>query len=169
MNEEKTKSKKALIILLAVLAALLLVFGGYMLARHQANSGPVTVNSAPSYAFEEGQSQAAAEEGSVTAGIEIPGYSIIPVKANTTNVEIELYNPDKNNVYFQISLILSDTEEVLYESDMIRPGDHLYEIELTRGLEPGEYPLTVQYSTFTTDGTFSPRNGATVNCFIKAE
>ena len=164
----ENKNKKALWIVLAVLIAVLLVFGGYMLASSRAHHGPVTVNSTPSYEFEEGQSQNL-EEGGVTPGIEIPGYTVIPVKANTKDVEVDLFNPENNNVYFQITLSLTDTEEVLFESKMIEPGDHLYNIELTRPLDPGEYDMTIQYSTFTTDGEFTPRNGATMICILRAE
>ena len=58
-------------------------------------------------------------------------------------------------------------EEQIYQSKLIRPGDHLYDITLDRALEAGEYELTIQYDTFSMDETYSPRNGATVNCILK--
>ena len=69
-------------------------------------------------------------------------------------------------MYFQITFLIG--EEQIYQSKLIRPGDHLYDITLDRALEAGEYELTIQYDTFSMDETYSPRNGATVNCILKA-
>ena len=117
------------------------------------------------YEFEETQTQTY-QESSVSKGIKIPGYSNIPVTAHATEVSVDLVNPDENEVYFQISFYLADTNELIYQSKLISPGQHLYSIELERGLEAGEYPLTIQYDTFSMDGSFTPKNGASVNCFL---
>ena len=166
---QEKKENKVLKALLLLVLAVALVAGGYFLAQKQAQSGPVTNNDlTQSYEFEEGQTQQI-QQAQQSAGIEIPGYSIIPVKANSTEVEIELYNPDQNNVYFQITLLLKDTGEQLYQSKLIQPGQHLYKIELARGLEPGEYNAIVQYDTFSMDDSFTPKNGASVDCIVRAE
>lgn len=114
--------------------------------------------------FEQAQSWQTTEE-STEKGIEIPGYSTISIPADTTDVQIELTNPEENEVYFQITFLIG--EEQIYQSKLIRPGDHLYDITLDRALEAGEYELTIQYDTFSMDETYSPRNGATVNCILK--
>lgn len=75
-------------------------------------------------------------------------------------------NPEENEVYFQISFYLPDTDETIYTSKLIRPGQHLYEITLEKAMEAGEYPLTVKYDTFTADEDMTPRNGAEVNCTL---
>ena len=77
-------------------------------------------------------------------------------------------NPGENEVYFKVKFILSESNEVIYESQLIKPGQHLYEIELNRELAEGEYNLVIQYETFLMDGSYSPRNGASVNCILKA-
>ena len=77
-----------------------------------------------------------------------------------------LMNPEENEVYFQISFYLPDTDETIYTSKLIKPGQHLYEITLEKAMEPGEYPLTVKYDTFTADEDMTPRNGAEVNCTL---
>lgn len=147
---------------------LVLIVGGVILYR-AANKGPVT-----SYGndfipeFEEQQTQQT-QEASVTRGIKIPGYTTIPIAANTTDVDVELYNPEENEVHFQIAFVLNETGETIYESKLIEPGQHLYHITLEKPLEPGEYPITIQYSTFSTDDTFTPKNGASVECVLKAE
>ena len=163
------KQKKYLAILLALIAAAALLGAGYFLARQASRSGPVT-STVESFEFEEEQVQET-QAASVTKGIRIPGYSIIPIQANATDVKVELYNPEDNEVYFQISFYLPGEEEseLLYESKLLKPGQHIYEITLTRGLPAGDHPITIQYSTFTADGEFSPRNGATVDCVLRAQ
>ena len=37
---------------------------------------------------------------------------------------------------------------------------------LEKEMEAGEYPLTVQYATFTADEEMAPQNGAEVNCTL---
>ena len=167
-----TKNNKKLIrIVLVVVLAVALVAAGFFLARHKARTGPVT-NIAETFEFEDEQvRETVSAEPAITRGIRIPGYSIIPVKANSTDVKVELYNPEDNEVYFQIAFFLKgDTEdEKIFESKLLKPGQHIYDIALTRGLPAGDYPMTIQYSTFSTDGEYTPRNGATVDCTLRAQ
>ena len=106
------------------------------------------------------------EEASVGRGIQIPGYKSIEIPAGTKDVSVELTNPEENQVYFQISFYLPETDETIYSSDLIKPGQSLYEITLEKEMEAGEYPLTVQYATFTADEEMAPQNGAEVNCTL---
>ena len=121
--------------------------------------------------FEEDQERpdSTDQEGSVADGIQIPGYKSITIPAGTKDVSVELMNPEENQVYFQISFYLPDTEETIYTSKMIKPGQHLYEITLEKEMEAGEYPLTVRYDTFSADEAMTPRNGAEVNCTLIVE
>ncbi len=155
------KNKKVI----AVVAILLIVLAGLVIWKMYAPKGEVT-SFQPE--FEEGQEQATSE-GEVEAGIKIPGYSVIPVNAGSKEVSIDLTNPEENNVYFQITFLLGEEKEQIYQSKLIRPGDHLYNITLDRELEAGSYDLTIQYDTFAMDEDYSPRNGATVNCILEAK
>lgn len=118
--------------------------------------------------FEEGQEQTTSE-GGVETGIRIPGYSVIPVNAGSEEISIDLTNPEENNVYFQITFLLGEEKEQIYQSKLIKPGDHLYNITLDWALETGTYDLTIQYDTFAMDENYSPRNGATVNCVLEVK
>ena len=82
---------------------------------------------------------------------------------------VELSNPEENRVYFQITFLLGEEQKQIYQSKLIKPGDHLYEITLDRALDPGTYDLTIQYDTFSMDESYSPRNGASVNCILEAK
>ncbi len=155
------KNKKVI----AVVAILLIILAGLVIWKMSAPKGEVT-SFQPE--FEEGQEQATSE-GGVETGIKIPGYSVIPVNAGSKEVSIDLTNPEENNVYFQITFLLGEEKEQIYQSKLIRPGDHLYNITLDRELEAGSYDLTIQYDTFAMDENYSPRNGATVNCILEAK
>ena len=149
----------------AVILAILLLLAAVLLGRFLLTRGEVT-----SYQpeFEEGQEQTVSE-GGVEAGIKIPGYSTITVDAGTKDVAVELSNPEENQVYFQITFLLGEEQEQIYQSKLIKPGDHLYEITLDRALDPGTYDLTIQYDTFSMDDSYTPRNGASVNSILEAK
>lgn len=101
-------------------------------------------------------------------GIRIPGYKSITIEANKTEVSVNLQNPDKNNCYFVIRLVLLDTGETLYESKMIEPGKGLYNITLSRALEAGSYNAQLQYDPY--DMTALTRlNGAVINLELIAK
>lgn len=151
----------------AVIAALLVCSGAYAVTREKENK-KVTNYSAEFEADQQAEESSEQQRG-VEAGIEIPGYKSITIPAGTTDVKVELMNPDTNNVYFQISFYLPDTDETIYTSKLIKPGQHLYEITLDKGLDKGEYPLTVKYVTYSTDEDLTPKNGADVNCTLIVE
>lgn len=101
-------------------------------------------------------------------GIRIPGYKSITIEADTTEVSVNLQNPEKNSCYFVIRLVLLDTGETLYESKMIEPGKGLYNITLSRALEAGTYGAQLQYEPY--DMTALTRlNGAVVNLDLIVE
>ena len=96
-----------------------------------------------------------------TDTISIPGFETWAIDAGETKVSTNFYNPEKNTCYFVISVILDNTGEKVYESKYIKPGQHLYEVELIRALEAGTYKATLHYSTYSmTD--LAPMNGADV-------
>lgn len=156
----KNKKTKIWVILALLLAAGCV--GGWLYFK---NSPKEVTNFAPE--FEEEQTRESSE-GSVTGGITIPGYSEIVVDAGTTEVSVDLNNPEENHVYFQIDFYLPETDETIYTSKLLKPGQHLYDITLNRPLEEGEYDLIIRYGTFSADEALTPRNGAEVNCKLKA-
>lgn len=158
------KNKKSIGVIAAVGMAVVIA-GGAVTLNHQKNNNGEVTSFIPE--FEVAQTQSV-QEASVAKGIQIPGYSIIPILADSEQVSIDLQNPDANEVYFQISFYLTDTQELIYQSKLIEPGQHLYSITLNRGLAAGEYPLTIQYDTFSMDSSYTPKNGATVNCVLSA-
>ena len=151
--------KKRNILILAVVIVIALV-GGIAIYQH---TRPKEVTN---YAFEDDQQapNSKTSEAGVTEGIQIPGYKEIVVNAGTTEASVELTNPEGNDVYFEISFYLPDTDEVLYTSKLIKPGQSIYNITLNHAMEAGEYPLVIKYATFSADENMTPRNGAELNC-----
>lgn len=158
--EEKRNRKKVIKILAAVIAAAAVIAVWQYARPKEVTNYDVD--------FEEEQAASASEEpqSGTEAGIQIPGYKSITIPAGEKEVSVELMNPEENTVYFQISFYLPETEETIYTSKMIKPGQHLYEITLEKEMEAGEYPLTVQYATYSADGEMTPRNSAEVNCTL---
>lgn len=159
-GKEKKKITKQNIII-AVLAILLLAslaFG--MAGRHK--------DSRFQAEFEDEQIRETvkSEEG---RGIEIPGYSKIIVNSDKKDVLVDIFNPEENEVYFKVNFILKDSGEKIFESKLIKPGQHLYDITLMRPLKKGTEDMIIEYETFAMDGNYSPRNGASVNCVLEVK
>jgi hypothetical protein len=151
-NFDKPKRKKAGIILVTIgITALLciiffLVFGSKLLLN-------------PGKEFE--TIQTIGQKTMENESISIPGFESMTIPAGKTLVSANLYNPESNACYFEISIILKSTEEEIYKSKLISPGNHLYQIELSKPLQKGTYDAIVHYDTFTLDGQ-TPLNGANV-------
>lgn len=101
------------------------------------------------------------------ATISIPGMESMTIEADAETVSVRLYNPENNPCYFEISITLDDGTEI-YRSNMISPGQELYEIELNEALEAGEYSAVLQYETYSLDEAHTPMNGASVPITIYA-
>lgn len=116
----------------------------------------------PGYEFEPEQTPPSSTTGSYDESIAIPGMESMTVKADSKNASVKLYNPEGNNCYFEISIILFDEDNEIYKSKLIKPGQQLYEIELNKALKKGTYKATLHYNTYTMDGDYTPLNGANV-------
>ncbi len=100
--------------------------------------------------------------------IRIPGYPSITVDADKENVTMNLYNPDGNPCYFTFEIVLSDTNETIYKSDMVEPGKAITNVKLNHGLAAGEHNAVIKISTSSlTDG--KAMNGANVETVLVAK
>lgn len=94
-----------------------------------------------------------------TGGISIPGFSSVTFSADELEQNITLYNPENNKCYFIISLLLPDGTEI-YKSGMLKPGECIEKITLTKELEPGLYNnAIVRYDCYELE-TLQQLNGA---------
>ena len=77
------------------------------------------------------------------------------------NAEIALLNPEGNPCYFTFELVLTDTDEVLYTSKQVEPGQMIANITLNRALPAGQYNAELRITTASLqDG--NAMNGANV-------
>lgn len=96
--------------------------------------------------------------------IDIPGFDKITFKADSEKQNILFYNPDKNNCYFQISII-TDDGTVLWKSDLVKPSEKIESIELNKKIEKGSFSAIIKYDCFTLEDK-SSLNGAEVKVTI---
>ena len=139
------KYRVLVVILLLVIAALL----GIILWQYfaQSSAGTLTEDSNAVNIREPN-----AQKGG-TGNIAVPGFEKMTIRAGTTSQDIWIYNPEKNNCYFVVSIILPDGKTV-YKSGFIAPGKAIYKAEFTQQIRAGIYENTVlQYDFYTLDGT----------------
>lgn len=101
--------------------------------------------------------------------IMLPGISGISVQAGQTHVEHVLFNPEGNPCYFKFHLVMEDTGEELYTSGLVEPGNAVMEFDLTRPLDAGEYPVTVQVETHPVDDPEGEMNQGAVRTTLSVE
>lgn len=99
-------------------------------------------------------------DGGERGRIRIPTYSDWDMKAGTDTVEVPLVNTEGNPCYMRFTVKLKDGGEVLYRSDLVPPGQAIPSIHLSRTLDAGTYPVTVEITTFSLDDPSQPLNGA---------
>lgn len=113
---------------------------------------------APEVEFEEDQTRG---ERTAQDNISIPGFESWTIDEGRTAVSTNFYNPENNTCYFIISVELDETGEKIYESKYLKPGQHLYEVELQKALKAGTYQATIHYSAFSMED-LTPLNGAQI-------
>lgn len=96
-----------------------------------------------------------------SVSVEIPGYKLIELKANTVQQDTLLENPAGNRSYFKLSLILADGT-VIWQSDYLEPGAAFAHIELNQKLKKGTYEhATLRYEVYSLAG-FGQENGSDI-------
>lgn len=154
---QKTASKKLpfafpLILVIALLALLLLFLFRGCDSTHPVNADGTT-----------------ATGEKAESSIAIPGYEGLILKAGSKKQDLCLPNPAQNTCYFQISLFLEDGT-LLWQSDLIEPGEISEPIVLEKELEEGTYPKAVlRYSCFEMNKDLTPLNGAEIKVTLRVK
>lgn len=93
--------------------------------------------------------------------ISVPGFERMQFVARQKEQSVNFYNPERNNCYFEITLLLQGGEE-LFHSGLLAPGKSIDSITLNYTLEPGTYEgATLRYSCYSL-GDMSQLNGANI-------
>ena len=147
-----TPKRKTIFIILAAVILAAAVFLGWKFAGNVAPTEERT----PSYSTDAVDWNEELEGDKPETGyITMPGYDTIPLKAGNTTAEVALANPESNTCYFQFQLILQETDDILYTSDLVAPGMAIVNEELSRSFDAGDYPLIIRINTFSEDGKIS--------------
>lgn len=129
-----------LLILLALLLLILISILSFCNKQH-----PESPIFRPNIEYNTGTNE---EEENEAKGIQVRGFTTWSIPANTSkNLSIPLENPEGNPCYFSFEILLSDTGEVIYSSDMVPPGEKISRINITREFEAGDYPATIKIKT----------------------
>lgn len=95
--------------------------------------------------------------------IAVPGYPDFVIKEGDEFAYVALSNPDFNPVYFKFEVIMTDTNELLYETDLIPPGKAVTQIPIKKGLKSGKYDLTIKVKSYSLDDHTKSMNGANIS------
>ncbi len=98
--------------------------------------------------IEQNTDEASTEAASSVSQIKISGFTdwYVP-EGQTENLSIKLQNPEDNPCYFSFDIILTETGETIYQSDMVPPGKSLNSISIAKPLAAGTYPAVVYITT----------------------
>lgn len=153
------KSNKILIIVIVILVALLCAGGFYIVTNILNTDNPADTFSKLKPTFDTGAGEYKAPEQK--PNVAIPGWGSFTIPADKTTVSVDFFNPQANegNYYMTFELKLA-TGESLYQSGLVKAGDHIQTITLSRGLPKGTYDAYVHIQPYTADDELVETNNA---------
>lgn len=103
-------------------------------------------------------------------GVAIPGWGSLTIPAGETEVQTSLQNPEANEgwYYLTFELRLKDTDEVLFTTGLIPPGQYCNQVTLTRVMEKGEYDAVIHVQPYRISDQ-SPTNNADMETVLIVE
>jgi len=78
----------------------------------------------------------------------IPIVDKIIVPASSTEVAIHLTNPEQNDCYFAFEIVLKDTCESLFMSELVAPGGRIESISISESLDAGNSDALLVIHTY---------------------
>ena len=163
----QTKKKKNIAI--PIIAAILLVAAAVLLTliltgafKQEPEKEPDKHNGVTGYITDDWDPKVddtTGEQNEPKKGTQIPGYSSAEMNAGDTSLHLSIGNPKENSVGMFATLRLSDGT-VLYESPLLKPGQGLTDIPLSKSLEKGTYDAVVVYQCVLLDEDNTPLNAA---------
>lgn len=172
-DRDDRRRKSPLLIILIILLLIAIIGGGIFAVNYFGSAGfgitDVGTGGGIGLTFDKNAgAYIAPQQDPSKPGVAIPGWGSLTIPADTTDVSVDFYNPEANAgwYYMTFELLLSNTGEVLYRSDAVRPGDHIQHITLSRGLPAGTYDATLHVQPYTITDNPQPTNNADMNLKI---
>ena len=109
------------------------------------NTPNVIVTNPPDLHIDQNATEERTKDSSeVEKHVAIPGYKTMSFPAGTDIVSVDLYNPEINTGLYYLIFELKvpykfGNYEVLYKSELVEGGKHLYQINLSHSLSAGIY------------------------------
>lgn len=103
-------------------------------------------------------------------GVAVPGWGSMTIPAGVTEVATSMQNPEANEgwYYLTFELRFKDTDEVIFTTGLIPPGQYCNKVTLTRPLEKGEYAAVVHVQPYRISD-MSPTNNADMETLLIVE
>lgn len=83
--------------------------------------------------------------------IAIPCFPDLIFESGTVKQNVNFYNPEINDCYFQMNLFIG--YDLIWKSGNVAPGKGFYEIELSKPLHQGEYNGDMLIKCYKQNGT----------------
>lgn len=100
--------------------------------------------------------------------ITVNGIAKMNLKAGVREQNFVFSNPAENPCFFAYEVVLADSEEVIYTSNLLPPGYSISNFELNRPLEAGSYRTVIHVKTYTFDKEQRPLNNFDLKTTIVA-
>lgn len=158
MNNRKSNNnkKKAFSIIILLLLILISVVAVAFKFFGNSKSGIEIDGNAKDYV-----SEAKVPEDYDESKILIPGFGNINVEKNYKEKGMQLFNPEKNDVYFKYELTLKETNEIICTTNLIPPGKSV-EVFPWENIPEGSYTLIANIRTYSIENPETELNGANV-------
>lgn len=149
-------------VLVPILAALLILIGAIVAVWYfTRESGPPLDKAAIAYQLPNGM------KNEDPSRIMLPSFTTMTMDARTGQVEAVLANPEGNPCYFTYVLVLADTGEELYRTDLIAPGTAVMEFTIDEELDPGTYDLEIRIETGSLDDYSQEMNSGVLSATLE--
>lgn len=146
-------SRLLLVIFSLVLCASIFLFGMWFANKDDI---PGLDNTAVSYQID-------GVENKDKDSILLPGIKVMNVKENDMHVKAVLMNPPGNGCYFKYTIVLKDSNDVLYTSGLIEPGKAVTEFDINKKMKEGRYPIKIIVQTRDISDPDIVYNGGNIN------
>lgn len=175
MENAREKRRKKLTRLLLALLLLYLTLGivsGVMTIlwtiRHGDVPEPEESGCGVGWMPDDGQDRSPEAGAGAEENVTIAGTGAVTVPAGAKNTTVDFYNPKENDGLYDLTFELRlrnespQGYEVLYTSGLVSPGEHIYEIGLSRALEAGVYDAVVHIQPYRMDRSHTRTNNADI-------
>lgn len=80
--------------------------------------------------------------------VAVPAYDTLYMNADSGEITTPLINVEGNPCYFQYRILLKETEEEIYRSNLLEPGTAVYGVTAEKKLEAGDYDIIIEINAY---------------------